>query len=1101
MKLMIYDMSKITSYVLLLVCLFSVQLHAQLSNFTLNVSKTDETCRGNGSLTVSATGTTPNAILVYKIYKLPETTNPYSILTTTNYLGGLVAGNYKVVAIQSFNSLQNTQEKTVSIINSIGTFSFSVSSLNHNCSSGGAIVLTAASGTIAQCEIISGTVTRPLQASTTFDNLPGGTYNIRAFNECGVGKVKTFTLSVINSTLNISDPVYVEMQNAICDSIKVMNTISASSGPINYPLTVKHTLSIMGLDGSALEINQYFETGNENALEVSAIVPRFLTDSYTYEVSVTDNCNASYMKGDNVVDPSLALSLSMGEAKCAEKFLILNASKYLGSYTVNFLSYPDGFNPQDYIATPQGPFTEASVSYGDATHSVPFGTYEVEITDLCGRTAVESILIEFIKPSPSGSGRNNGCFSDFGSLTIQVPPQKIVSATLMTVTLLNPNATYSATLPQNINFSITPQGAIKLLDLPLGTYTIIFTDDCGFEYEKTVVVPRYTDQGYNIAALPSCADNFGSIRFRSGNGDITSAKIIAAPAAFTQTLPYDVTSSLNSEGDLYLNNLPEGTYTFEGTDVCAVTALKEVNVEGYTRPVNPYEFTPKCGTFTVKVTDTSNGLEGATYWLQKYFPATDSWGHPQSGGTYTEGTEPANTNAIRLYNNTVKSNLAYTGKFRVVKKFESFGNGTKANVICVETYTPFDYTDVLAINTAYTMACQGQPNDVTLEVVGFPTKFRIKSKNGVNMNFDNGSSNVFHNLDAAEYVFAVEDGCGNVVTQGYNVQELPSISEAQQPADLVNCTDAGQPDNNVFNLTDLNATILGPLYSSMYTITYHLTAEDADAGINALPTTYTSSINGQEIFIRLVNNVVTICHDSSKSIRLFSGDTQTVGIQTLGTICDGKELALTATAGFDSYLWSNGETTRTIKVTQPGTYTVEVTRSYGTTYCTGTTSVEIEESFTPNIKSIETSDWTIDENTITVHTQEDGEYLYSVDGFDYQEDNMFTNLKPGIYTVHVKDKAGCGESIEEVVLMNYPNYFTPNGDGQHEKWHIKYSFMEPHFTVAIFDRYGKLITTLSATSDGWDGTLNGIQLPSTDYWFVVNREDGRQLRGHFAMLR
>jgi len=1094
-------MSKITSYLLVVLCLFSITLHAQLSNFTLGVSKTDETCRGNGSLTVSVSGTTPNAIIVYKVFKLPEVNNPFSILTSTNYLGGLVAGNYKVVAIQSFGSLLNSQEKTVTIINSMGTFNFTVSSLNYNCAQGGAINLTATSGTIAQCEITSGPVTRPLQASLAFDNLPGGTYRIRAFNECGVAKVKTYTLSVINSTLNISDPVYQDMPAGICDSIRVMNTIIPSSGPINYPLTVKHTLPILDIDGSNIEINQYFETGNANSLEVSAVVPRHLTDSYTYELSVTDNCNAMYAKNDNVVDPSIGLSLAKGDAKCAEKFLIINASKYIGSYTVNFLNYPEGFIAEDYMTNPQGPFTDASVSFGDATHSVPFGNYEVAITDLCGRTVTASLLIEFIKPVPGGGGVNNGCFSDFGYLSIQVPPQKIVSATLVAVELLNPNATYPATLPQNVDSAITPQGAIRMNNLPLGTYTFTFTDDCGFEYTKTIVVPEYKDKGYNIAALPSCDEHLGSIRFRSGNGDITNVKIIAAPAAFAQTLPYDITSGLNSDGDLYLSNLPEGTYKFKGTDVCGVVADKEINVEGYLRPVDPFTFTPFCGTFKVKIKDESNGLEGATYWLQKYFPATNTWGHPQTGGSYTEGTEPTAANAIRLYNNTERSNLAYTGKFRVVKKFESFGNGTNVNTICVETFTPFNYTDVLTINAAYTMACQGQPNDVTLEVSGFPTKFSIKSKNGVNINFNNGSSNLFTNLEPAEYVFAIEDDCGNIITQGYNVQELPSISEAQQPADLVNCTDVGMPVNNVFTLTDLNASILGPLYSSMYTITYHLTAEDADAGVNALPATYTSVVNGQQIFIRLVNNIITICHDSSKSIRLYNGDTQTVDIQTTGTICDGKELSLTATAGFDSYRWSNGETTRTIKVTEPGNYTVEVTRSYGTTYCTGITSVDVEESFTPNIRDIETADWTLDENMITVSTEEEGDYQYSIDGIDYQEDNVFTGLKPGIYTVYVKDKAGCGLTTEEIVLLHYPNYFTPNGDGQHDKWHIKYSFMEPHFNVAIFDRYGKLITTLNATSDGWDGSLNGIQLPSTDYWFVVNREDGRQLRGHFSMLR
>lgn len=1094
---MITHMKRITLYLVLLLCFLSATVNAQLANFSLDLTKTNETCKGNGSITISVANTTPNAILTYKVYKMPNTSSAIAI-QTNNYLSGLVAGTYKVVALQAFGSLSNTQEKQIVIDNEMVSLAFGVSSLNHNCSTGGGIVLNATSGTIAQCEIISGPETRESQTSTTFDNLQPGTYNVRAFNECGVGKVKTFTLSVINSTLNISDPAYSNTA-IVCDSITVSNTITPSSGPINYPLSVRHTASPMDLGGQDIIIDQYFATGDPNALVVSALLPRHLADSYTYDISVTDNCNNVYLKEGNVVDPSIMLELVMGEAPCAEKFLILNASKYTGSYSVNFISAPDGFDPAQFNATPQGPFTDASVSFGGVDNPVPFGTYEVQITDSCGRTATQTLLIEFIKPSPSAGGFNNGCFSLFGGINISVPPQKIVSATITAVVTAADAPAYTATLPNNIALNITAQGAIKLRDLPLGAYTITFTDDCGFEYVKTVTVPAYVEKDFNLTALPSCEPHFGGIRYRSGNGAINSVKIIAAPTTFDQSLPYDVTSSLNADGDLYMVNLPEGTYKFAGSDVCGVSNEKEVNVEGYNPPVDSYIYTPNCGGFSVKVTDASNGTEGATYWLQKYFPATNSWGHPQTGGSYTEGTEPATTNAIRLYNNTVRNNLNYSGDFRIIKKFETFSAGSSENSICVSILGKFHYTDQLSITAAYTLACTGAPDDIVIEYEGNPTSFKIVKKNGVNFTLNNGASNIFHNLEPAEYVFQIQDACYNVVTQWFNVVELPSISDAQKPNDMIMCADAGQTTNQVFHLADQDAAILGPLYSSMYTITYHLTEVDAEAGINPLPADYTNTENGQEIFARLENILIPICHKVT-SFKLLIGENQTPEIKTYGTICNEGKLSLTAAPGYDSYLWNTGETTRTIYVTEPGIYKVEVHKNYGNVYCPGYAEVEIKESFKPEITKIETDDWTRDENMITVYATE-GEYVYSIDGINYQEDNVFTGLEPGIYTVYVKDTNGCGATTQEVVLLDYPNYFTPNGDGEHDKWHIKYSFKEPDFHVSIFDRYGKLITVLSATSEGWDGTLNGIQLPSTDYWFVATRQDGRELRGHFSMLR
>lgn len=48
-----------------------------------------------------------------------------------------------------------------------------------------------------------------------------------------------------------------------------------------------------------------------------------------------------------------------------------------------------------------------------------------------------------------------------------------------------------------------------------------------------------------------------------------------------------------------------------------------------------------------------------------------------------------------------------------------------------------------------------------------------------------------------------------------------------------------------------------------------------------------------------------------------------------GEICLGTEVPLEASAGFDKYLWSNGETTRTISVTKNGTYSVTATDAIG----------------------------------------------------------------------------------------------------------------------------------------------------------------------------
>uniref|UniRef100_UPI003A92EFD9 T9SS type B sorting domain-containing protein n=1 Tax=Flavobacterium sp. TaxID=239 RepID=UPI003A92EFD9 len=100
-------------------------------------------------------------------------------------------------------------------------------------------------------------------------------------------------------------------------------------------------------------------------------------------------------------------------------------------------------------------------------------------------------------------------------------------------------------------------------------------------------------------------------------------------------------------------------------------------------------------------------------------------------------------------------------------------------------------------------------------------------------------------------------------------------------------------------------------------------------------------------------------------------------------------------------------------------------------------------------------------------------------------------------------------AIEGVSLVDYPHYFTPNGDGYHDTWNI-IGLNQPDAKVYIFDRFGKLIKQISATDDsqGWDGTYNGTPLPATDYWFsvtyreLVNGEPvEKEFKAHFSLKR
>jgi gliding motility-associated-like protein len=146
--------------------------------------------------------------------------------------------------------------------------------------------------------------------------------------------------------------------------------------------------------------------------------------------------------------------------------------------------------------------------------------------------------------------------------------------------------------------------------------------------------------------------------------------------------------------------------------------------------------------------------------------------------------------------------------------------------------------------------------------------------------------------------------------------------------------------------------------------------------------------------------------------------------------------------------------------------------------------------------------------TILVNGYSLATYLFQLDNGPKQISNVFTNVSAGVHTVTVYDPTSddvCGTlELTGINAVNYPHYFTPNGDGYNDRWQIVGLEDQPEAKVMIFDRYGKLVKQISTTGAGWDGTFNGNPLPATDYWFAIEYIENNQqktFKAHFALKR
>jgi gliding motility-associated-like protein len=162
--------------------------------------------------------------------------------------------------------------------------------------------------------------------------------------------------------------------------------------------------------------------------------------------------------------------------------------------------------------------------------------------------------------------------------------------------------------------------------------------------------------------------------------------------------------------------------------------------------------------------------------------------------------------------------------------------------------------------------------------------------------------------------------------------------------------------------------------------------------------------------------------------------------------------------------------------------------------------------FEPTLTSIEyTTTGAFTENQIvTVLAFDSGNYLYQLDNGNFQTDNVFTNVSSGSHTITVMDQNGCSPSLtKDLVIINYPHFFTPNGDGFNDYWIITGLNNLQNPSVRVFDRYGKLLKQLPKNT-GWDGTYNGYTLPADDYWFTIDFEENnipKTFRAHFSLSR
>lgn len=397
-------------------------------------------------------------------------------------------------------------------------------------------------------------------------------------------------------------------------------------------------------------------------------------------------------------------------------------------------------------------------------------------------------------------------------------------------------------------------------------------------------------------------------------------------------------------------------------------------------------------------------------------------------------------------------------------------------------------------------------NNTNLGVINF-----YNSLNDANMQTNaitNPSS--FNNTTAMQTVFAevINQSTGCIAIAEITL-DISTITLSLVPFET--CDEALVDGFTTFNLNDIRNQI-SPLVPTGAIISFYETIENAFSETNVLNDNYTNTIqNSQSIYVK-VNTATNTCYAISDIILNISFTPQLLPNNFFTYCLNNFPETITLFGGVTNGLASNFNyqwllngvntniTTPIFEANQTGTYTVIVATTNG---CTNSRDIIVTASNKPIIENLTFTELTTN-NTATLTVSGEGDYEYAINnenGF-YQDLNSFSNLAPGFHTIYVRDKNGCGSAFKQFSILGFPKFFTPNGDVFNNVWKPlgTNSRFNNNLEILIFNRYGKLLTQVNPVI-GWDGTLKGFALPSDDYWYIINHPNGKQYKGHFALVR
>ncbi len=818
--------------------------------------------------------------------------------------------------------------------------------------------------------------------------------------------------------------------------------------------------------------------------------------------------------GGSVGDPILNLSASTSIHIPEITSTIPNTICDSGSMTLEATSNIGTINWYDSDTSNTVLFTGNIFSTPSISATTPY--FVSAVSDASCTNGARMLILATVNPTPMINSTTGDiiCFNGTGNL----------QATSTTGSIINWYATAigGPSLGTGISF-ITPS---------LTTTTIYYVDAS----TSTCTTLSRTPVELTVLTTPAPTGDAIQTYCEFDNAVVTDLSILSGANikwydALTGGTEYTGTESL-VDGQIYYASQNDGT--------CESTDRLEVFVNVYTT-VTPTTISPLTGCdnnldgddtngfiefdLTQKETEILNGQAPSDFTLT-YFTASDynALSLIATPSVFTNTIVNGQTIYVRMTNNL--EGACFSDTSFEIEVFELPVLNTPPFVLeqCDDDFDGFNVFNLTEINTDIVTS-------ITSEIFTYHESPADAISGGSPIPNPTTYTNIDPNIDTNVWV-RIENSNGCFRTTQIELVVKPSAIPTNFLEEFYACDDGTDTTDGIatFNFSSVTAQIeaIFPVAIDVY---YYENEADATSEINEIPDPSnhqnTNSPGIQEIWVRADSQLGNDCLGNGHHVTLFVNSLPQFDVDLTRIVClNLPPITLETYNANDSYSYVWTDENNAIISNQPtasvsvgGVYTVVASFTYpdGTVCQSEERTTTVSESI---IATININDVTIvddsENNTITINNTGTnlgiGDYEFALDdgndgiGF-YQDEPYFENVAPGIRTIYVQDKNNCGVVKLKVAVIGFPKFFTPNNDGENDTWQIK-GVGENFFSsslIYIYDRYGKMITKVDPTTQGWDGYYNGESLPSTDYWFTAELIDQngntRNRKGHFSLVR